>query len=97
MSRQQELLAAFRQIRRYLGSRNTTSSSSSIASRNAASSSSTSRKRASCSPTATPHFTMFASSSERMRLIELFELQHDEGPCFKACRTGHRGAHQSDR
>jgi GAF domain-containing protein len=29
-----------------------------------------------------------ASSSERMRLIELFELQHDEGPCLDAFRDG---------
>ncbi|MDQ1383834.1 MAG: hypothetical protein QOG65_1213 [Actinomycetota bacterium] len=29
-----------------------------------------------------------ASSSERMRLIEVFELQHDEGPCLDAYRTG---------
>jgi transcriptional regulator with GAF, ATPase, and Fis domain len=29
-----------------------------------------------------------ASSSERMRLIELFELQHDEGPCLDAFREG---------
>jgi len=29
-----------------------------------------------------------ASSSERMHLIELFELQHDEGPCLDAFRTG---------
>src|SRR5207247_4154624 len=29
-----------------------------------------------------------ASSSERMRHIELFELQHDEGPCLDAYRDG---------
>jgi transcriptional regulator with GAF, ATPase, and Fis domain len=29
-----------------------------------------------------------ASSSERMHLIEVFELQHDEGPCLDAYRTG---------
>jgi hypothetical protein len=29
-----------------------------------------------------------ASSSERMRLIELFEIQHEEGPCLDAYRTG---------
>src|SRR5476651_2432782 len=29
-----------------------------------------------------------ASSSERMRLIELFELQHDEDPCLDAYRDG---------
>jgi GAF domain-containing protein len=29
-----------------------------------------------------------ASSSERMRHIELFELQHDEGPCLDAFHTG---------
>jgi GAF domain-containing protein len=29
-----------------------------------------------------------ASSSERMRLIELFELQHEEGPCLDAFRSG---------
>ena len=31
-----------------------------------------------------------ASSSERMRLIELFELQHDEGPCLDAYRDERR-------
>ncbi len=29
-----------------------------------------------------------ASSSERMRLIELFELQHEQGPCLDAFRDG---------
>ncbi len=29
-----------------------------------------------------------ASSSERMRLIELFELQYEEGPCLDAFRSG---------
>lgn len=32
--------------------------------------------------------TLVASSSERMRLIELFELQGDEGPCPDCFRTG---------
>jgi len=29
-----------------------------------------------------------ASSSERMHFIEIFELQHDQGPCLDAYRTG---------
>lgn len=32
--------------------------------------------------------TLVASSSERMRLIELFALQRDEGPCPDCYRTG---------
>ncbi|WP_301182493.1 hypothetical protein [Subtercola boreus] len=30
-----------------------------------------------------------ASSSERIRNIELFELQVNEGPCLDCFRTGH--------
>ena len=29
-----------------------------------------------------------ASSSEQMRLVELLELQHEEGPCLDAWRAG---------
>ena len=29
-----------------------------------------------------------ASSSEQMRLVELLELQHEEGPCLDAWRPG---------
>ena len=29
-----------------------------------------------------------ASSSEEMRLVELLELQHEEGPCLDAYRAG---------
>src|ERR1700693_5341146 len=29
-----------------------------------------------------------ASSSEQMRLVELLELQHEEGPCLDAYREG---------
>ena len=31
---------------------------------------------------------VMAASSERTRLLELLELQADEGPCLDACRTG---------
>jgi GAF domain-containing protein len=31
---------------------------------------------------------VMASSTERMRILELYELQNDEGPCLDALRTG---------
>lgn len=36
---------------------------------------------------------LVASSSEAMRLVELFELQAEEGPCLDAYRSGHRVDH----
>lgn len=34
------------------------------------------------------HLGFMASSSEDARLLELFQIQHDEGPCLDAHRTG---------
>jgi GAF domain-containing protein len=40
---------------------------------------------------------LVASSSEGMRVVELFELQAREGPCMDAFRTGERVAHEDLR
>jgi GAF domain-containing protein len=40
---------------------------------------------------------LVASSSETMRLVELFELQAKEGPCLDAFRTGDRVEHENLR
>jgi hypothetical protein len=37
---------------------------------------------------------LVASSSEVMRVVELFELQSQEGPCLEAFRTGERVEHE---
>ncbi len=41
------------------------------------------------------HLGLAASSSEAMRLLELFELQAEEGPCLDAFRTGERIEHEN--
>ena len=38
---------------------------------------------------------LVASSSEAMRIVELFELQAQEGPCLEGFHTGERVAHES--
>jgi GAF domain-containing protein len=40
---------------------------------------------------------LVASSSEAMRVVELFELQAQEGPCLDAFRTGERVEHEKLR
>ena len=40
---------------------------------------------------------LVASSSETMRVLEMFELQAQEGPCLDAFRTGERVEHQGLR
>ncbi len=40
---------------------------------------------------------LVASSSEAMRVLELFELQAKEGPCLDAFRTGERVTHENFR
>jgi GAF domain-containing protein len=40
---------------------------------------------------------LVASSSEAMRILEVFELQAQEGPCLDAFRTGQRVEHENLR
>ena len=45
-------------------------------------------RRASCWPRPTATLRVMASSSEAMRVLELFELQAQKGPCLDCYRTG---------
>jgi GAF domain-containing protein len=45
----------------------------------------------------TGELRLVASSSETMRIVELFELQAREGPCLDAFHTGSRVAHENLR
>ena len=44
-------------------------------------------------PPASSELRLITSSSETMRMVELFELQAREGPCLDAFRTGARVEH----
>lgn len=41
------------------------------------------------------HLRLAASSSETMRILEMFELQADEGPCLDAFHTGEMVEHET--
>ena len=46
------------------------------------------RRRGSCSPTPTGHLRVMAASTEQIELLELFQIQNDEGPCLDCFHTG---------